>query len=441
MTTASAPFRRDSVLVPLFLLLGLLAALPARAGLDIQHWVAATGARVYFIETRVLPIIDVQIDFPAGGKYAPAGKAGVAGLTQGLLDAGAAGLNEEQLAERLVDTGARLGGGADSDRANLTLRTLSAPAQREAALDLMRTVLLSPTFPADVIEREKQRTIAGLRDADTRPASIAARRFAAALYPGHPYGVMPTAESVAAISREDLVTFHRTRYVAGDAVVSIIGDLSRDEADAIVRRLTEGLPRSAPAAALPAITRPPKATVTVDHPATQSHIQIGLPAIARDHPDYFPLIVGNYILGGGGFVSRLMKEVREKRGFAYSVHSAFSPRQQEGPFEIGLQTRRDQAREAIRTAESVLGDFLRDGPTPAEVAAAKKYYVDSLALRLDSNAKLLGYLSTIGFYRLPLTYIEDFPARIRAVTAAQIRDAFARHVRPEHLVTVIVAGE
>lgn len=423
-------------------LIALLCTAPlALAGVKIEHWVAPTGAKVYFIETRVLPILDVQIDFAAGGAHAPAGKSGLAGLTRGLLDTGAAGLNEEQIAERLVETGARFSGGADSDRASFGVRTLSSKTEREASLELMRAVLSAPTFPADILEREKARTIAGIREAETRPDAIAGKRFAAEIYPGHPYGVTPTADSVASLTRDDLVAFHRARYGAQGAVVSIIGDISRAEAEAIAQRLTEGLPAGDAAATVPPVQKPARATIKVDHPATQSHVHIGLPAIARDDPDYFPLLVGNYTLGGGGFVSRLMKEVREKRGYAYSVYSYFAPRKLAGPFEIGLQTKRDQAQAAIKVVDEVLADFIAKGPTPQELAAAKKNMIDGLALRLDSNAKLLGYLSAIGFYGLPLTYIDDFPGKVRAVTAEQVRAAFARHVTKENLVTVIVAAD
>lgn len=223
------------------LLLGALATL-AQAGPRIEHWTAPSGARVFFIESRVVPIIDVQVDFAAGGAYAPANKAGLAGLTRGLLDTGAGELDEEKIADRLADSGALLGGGADKDRASVSLRTLSSAREREAALALMRLILQQPSFPAAVLDREKARTIAGIREADTRPASIAAKRFAAALYPGHPYGQVPTAESVERISREDLLAFYRAHYGARRAVVSIIGDLSRGEAEALAQELTAGLP-------------------------------------------------------------------------------------------------------------------------------------------------------------------------------------------------------
>lgn len=415
-------------------------AITAQAGVNIEHWTAPSGARVYFVERHELPILDVQVDFAAGAILDPAGKSGLAGLTRGLLDAGAGDLDEEQIAGRLVDLGAILSGSGDFDRSSLNLRTLSSKTEKQGALDLLHLLLTRPAFPDAVLMRQKAQAIAALQQADTQPESIAAKRFSAAIYPGHPYGVSPTAASVASIRRDDLAAFHRDHYSASRAVVSIMGDISRGEAEAIAQRLTEQLPTGEIAAAVPAVKLPRRETITIPHPAAQSHILIGAPAVKRGDPDYFALLVGNYSLGGGGFVSRLMNEVREKRGYAYDVHSYFAPRKLEGPFQIGLQTKRSQTSDALQVVESTLSGFLKTGPTESELKAAKQNLVDGLALRLDSNAKILGYLSTIGFYGLPLDYLDTFAAKINAVTAAQVRDAFAQHVRSEHLVTVIVAG-
>ncbi|MBI3524562.1 MAG: insulinase family protein [Betaproteobacteria bacterium] len=429
------------------LVLCSLYSIASFAGVNIQHWTAPSGARVYFVATRDLPMLDVQVDFAAGSVFDPAGKSGLAGLTTGLLDAGAkvgeADLNEEQLAVRLADIGARMSGAADDDRASIHLRTLSAQPQRGTALDLLRAELAAPSFPDSVLAREKTRSIAAIQEADTQPDSIAAKRFAAAIYPGHPYGASASADSVGRITRDDLLTFWRDHFGARHAVVSIIGDVSRTEAEQIAAHLTDALPQP-PAGVtppLPEVTLPQRQTIRLPHPAAQSHIYIGMPAVKRGDADYFPLLVGNYVLGGGGFVSRLMQEVRVKRGYAYSVYSYFAPRMQPGPFQIGLQTKRAQTNEALQVVETTLGNFLRQGPSETELKAAKQNLVDGMALRLDSNAKILGYLSLIGFYGLPLTYIEDFPKRIESVTPQQVRAAFARHVQPEHLVTVIVAGD
>nr|MBL8409821.1 insulinase family protein [Dechloromonas sp.] len=421
--------------------IALLATQIAFAGVKIEHWTTPSGARVYFVESRVLPMLDVQVDFAAGSMYDPEGKSGLAALTRAALDLGAGKRDETAIAEQLADIGANLGGSADTDRASVALRTLSAKDKREPALDILRSVLHQPHFEATIFEREKARTIAGLKEALTRPDSIAGKAFWAAMYPNHPYGRQASPESVAALNRDDLAAFHARYYVAANASITLVGDLSRGEAEKIAESIAAGLPKGE-AASLPGAPQPPKGnTVKVAHPASQAHIYIGLPAIERGNPDFFPLLVGNYTLGGGGFVSRLMKEVRDKRGFAYSVYSYFAPIKQTGPFQIGLQTKRSQATEAIRVTREVLDGFLKEGPSEEELAAAKANLTGSFPLRLDSNKKLLDNAAVIGFYGLPLDYLDQFQTRVQAVTVGDIKDAFARRVRPADLITVTVAAD
>ncbi|MCX8018651.1 MAG: insulinase family protein, partial [Rhodocyclaceae bacterium] len=248
----------------------------AIAGPKIEHWTLPSGAKVYFVAARDLPILDVQVDFVAGGARSPAGKSGVASLTASLLDAGTPQMDEEQISARLVELGARLSSASDIDKASITLRTLSSPEEKEGALALLAAVLAAPTFPAAAVEREKTRSIEALKEADTRPGAIAAKRFTQALYPNHPYGQVATPESVAQITREDLVEFHRRHYVAANAVISILGDVSRAEAEQIAIRLTAALPVGAPPAPLPPVALPEKATVKIAHPASQSHIHLSL---------------------------------------------------------------------------------------------------------------------------------------------------------------------
>jgi zinc protease len=176
------------------------------------------------------------------------------------------------------------------------------------------------------------------------------------------------------------------------------------------------------------------------HPATQAHILLGYPGITRTDPDYFPLWVGNYILGGGGFVSRLTEEVRQKRGYAYSVYSYFMPLREAGPFQIGLQTKKEQAEEALDVVRATLDEFIAKGPSEKELKAAKDNIIGGFPLRIDSNRKIADYLAMIGFYGLPLSYLEDFPKNVEKVTAAQIRDAFRRRIDPGRLVTVVVGA-
>ena len=411
----------------------MVAAAPA-----IEHWVAPSGARVYFVENHALPMLDVQADFPAGSASDPAGKPGLAALTQTLLDLGVEGMNENAIADRLADLGAQISGGVSKDRASISLRTLSAHTTRDAALDVFQAVLCAPKFPADVFEREKARNVAALKESLTLPGPIASRAFWAALYPDHAYGRSETPGSIEALSRDDLERFYQEHYGASGAVFTIVGDVRRDEAEALAQKLTAKLPASAgsPLSGVPGL--PAGGEQRIAHPAAQAHVLIGLPALKRGDPDFFALQVGNYTLGGGGFVSRLMREVREKRGFAYSVYSGFLPLMQPGPFQIGLQTRKEQADEALRVVRETLARFLAEGPDESELQAARQYLSGSFPLHLDSNSKLVNNVAMIGFYGLPLDYLDTYVDEIGKVTAADVRAAFARHVRLENLVTVVV---
>ena len=422
-------------------IIAVLATHSALAGVKIENWVSPTGARIFFVESRVLPILDVQVDFAAGSMFDPPGKSGSAALTRSVLGLGAGKLDETAIAEQMADIGATLGGGADTDRASVAVRTLAFAEKRDAALEMLRIVLHAPRFEAAIFEREKARTIAGLKEAMTRPDSIAGKAFWAAMYPDHPYGRAATPESVAVLTRDDLAAFHATYYTAANASITLVGDISRAEAEKIAEAIAAGLPKGAPATLPSAPKVAAGKAVRVEHPASQAHIHIGMPAIERGNPDFFPLIVGNYTLGGGGFVSRLMKEVRDKRGYAYSVSSYFNPLRQPGPFQIGLQTKRSQAKDAIALSRDVLDGFLKDGPSAEELAAAKANLTGSFPLRLDSNKKILDNVAVIGFYGLPLDYLDNYQKKVQAVTVDEVKRAFSRYVRPADLMTVTVAAD
>lgn len=410
---------------------------------NIQHWQSASGAKVLFVENHDLPMLDVAVTLQAGSSFDAPEKSGVAGLTHQLLDSGAGGLNEDQISRGMADIGAQFGGDFNQDSASVSLRTLSSAAERDKALDIMARVLQQPEFPEAILAREKVRLIAALKEAETMPESIAEKAFQKSVFGTHPYALLGSGEvgTVGKITVQDLRDFYHTHYQADHAVVAIMGDATRAQAEAIARQLTAQLPVSPGPSALPAVVMKIAASEQrIPHPASQSHILIGVPGVARGDPDYFPLFVGNYILGGGGFESRLMNEVREKRGLAYSVYSYFMPLKQPGPFQIGLQTKKDQADEALKLVRGTLANFIARGPTEQELLAAKQNIIGGFPLRIDSNRKILGYLSVIGFYDLPLTYLDDFTRNVDKVTVAQIRDAFARHVDPQAMATVIVGA-
>lgn len=430
----------------------------AHAALNIQTWMLPNGAKVLYVENRGIPIIDINVDLDAGDRRSPMSKTGLASLTNAMLARGirearleadapggtsqaAPAMSEAQISDAFADTAAQRGGGSGQDRASVSLRTLSSEKERKASVALVARLLAHPAFPEELLARDKARTIAAIREELTRPESIASKAFWRTAYGNHPYGQEPTVESIQSITREDLLLFHRTHYVANRAVVSIIGDVSRQEADAIAKELTQLLPQGAALPALPKIADTTGAETRIPHPASQAHIMIGTPALVRNDPDFFPLTVGNYVLGGGGFVSRLMHEVREKRGLSYSVYSYFSPLAQEGPFQVGLQTQKEQADAALKVVRETVAGFLRNGPTEAELQAAKDNLTGGFALRLDSNRKILDHVAMIGFYDMPLDYLDRWTERVAKVTREEVITAFQSKLDPNRLATVIVGAD
>ena len=420
----------------------LLLALPAWAGGAIQRWATPQGTRGYFGENHDIPMLDVAVDFPPGSRFDTAGKSGLAALTHGMLDQGAGGLSDVLIAQRLADVGAVLGGVFDQDRAGVSLRSLSSARERDAAFGVLAAVLHQPDFPQAVMQRERARMLAQLRDEEANPGEIAEKAFYQALYGNQGYGlpVSGTARGLGGLKRGDLQAWYRARYRAGDAVISIIGDLRRATADQLALRRPPAHPQAPPPAA-PAPAKPmPLGQKRIAYPSSQSHVLMGEIGMARNDPDYFALYVGNHVLGGGGFDSRILEEVRQKRGYAYSAYSYFIPMAQPGPLLIGLQTKNAQAEDALKVARDTVAGFVAGGPSEAELAQAKNNLVGGFPLRIDSNKKILDYLRAIGFYRLPLTYLDDWVGAVQGVTLEQIKDAFQRRVNPEGMSVVIVGG-
>ena len=412
------------------------------AGVNIQYWVTAQGSEVYFVENHGLPMLDVSVNFPAGSAYDTAQTSGLAGVTHHMMSLVAGGLDEETLTNRFADIGAVLDSSFDADRASFKLRTLTS--QQESALAAFSLILHQPDFPEAVLQREQTRIVAGLQEAETQPESIASRAFMQALYGSHPYSLDESGEidTIPALTTGQLQQFYQTHYTAKSAVIAMMGDLSVAQAKQIAEQLSAGLPRGPAVTAVPAVAALKTASLKrMAHPALQAHILLGQPGIKRGDPDFFPLYVGNYILGGGGFVSRLTEEIREKRGLAYSVYSYFMPMAALGPFQIGLQTKKAQASEALALVRKTVQAFVDDGVTEQELQAAKDNLIGGFPLRIDSNRKILEYLSVIGFYRLPLDYLDSFNDEIARVTVEQVNDAFKRRIHPEQFATVIVGAE
>lgn len=408
----------------------------------IEHWQTPQGSRVYYVHTEGLPMVDIQIAFDAGSAR-DGYQFGLSALTSALLDTGAGQWNADDIAQRFESVGAQFGSSVSSDMASVSLRTLIDKPLFDKALETMQVILASPSFNEADFQREKNRTLAGLKQQEESPAELASIAFYKALYGDHPYG-HPSSGSIITVSgfeAADLRSFYQQYYVAANAIVVIVGDLSRKQAELTAETLLSGLPAGSKPEPVPEVVMPAKADRQhIEFPSSQTHVLVGMPGTYRKDPDYFNLYVGNHILGGGGLVSKLFEEVREKRGLAYSARSSFVPMSRKGPFTVSLQTRNDQTGQALDVLNLTLTDFIEQGPTEAELIAAKKNITGGFAMRFDTNKELASYVSMIGFYDMPLDYLDTFRQNVEQVTVASIKDAFKRRVDTQLMQTITVGG-
>ncbi len=420
----------------------LLFSPPLSAGPKIDSWTTDNGARVLFVAAPDLPMVDIRVVFDAGSAR-DGNKAGLSRLTNALLTDGAGEWNADQIAERMESVGAELGSGSLKDMAWVSVRSLTEPKALEVSIETLEAILSKPTFAPDALGRNRQMMLAALRQEEQSPGSVARKRFMQELYAVHPYAIHDggSQQSLQAMSRHDLQQFHATYYVASNAVVAIVGALKQDAAARLANRITAQLAAGEHSPDLPTVMPLQQGReLHLPFPSSQSHIFLGQPGIRRGDPDYFPLYLGNHILGGSGLTTRLSEEVREKRGLAYSVYSYFSPMRQAGPFMLGAQTQNSKAKETLKVIRNTLEQFIANGPTEQELTASKQNITGGFPLRISSNSQIVEYLTVLGFYNLPLDYLDKFIDRVNAVTIEQIRDAFRRRIQPEHMITVI-AGE
>lgn len=427
----------------ILLVMVMMISFTIQASPEIQHWQTSNGGRVYFVAAPELAMVDIDIVFDAGAAR-DGNNSGIALLTNAMLNEGAGGLTTDEIAAAFDDVGAQFSNSSQRDMATLGLRTLTADNAMVPALSTYNKVLTKPDFPQDSFERLHNQIMVGLRAEKQSPRSIATRAYYKNIFGKHPYATMPSGDeqSITEITLDDVKAFYQQYYVAKNVVVVIVGALDKSQAKDIAEQLLTGLSAGTAAKPLeevPALTA--AKNVVISHPSTQTHILMGQPGISRGDKDFFALYVGNHILGGSGLVSRLSNEIREKRGLSYSTSSYFRPMRQQGPYQFGLQTRNDQAEEALNVMKATLKEFIVDGPTEDELVAAKQNITGGFALRVDSNSKIAGYLMMISFYDLPLDYLDTFKDKVNAVTVEQIKEAYRSRVHPEKMLTVMVGGE
>jgi len=432
--------RSVRLLGAVFFLAALGVVSPVTATPQIQTWDSTGGARVLFVPVMDLPMVDVRVVFDAGASRDGA-RAGLAQLTNALLSAGAGARNEEALASDLDALGVQVSTSSLRDMALLSLRSLREDRILHAALDMASDMLARPTFPQAAFQREVEQMRIAIEARQQDPGDVADEAFWRAMYAGHAYAEPPggTAESIDRLTLDAVHDFYKAYYVQRNATVAVVGQLTRLEAEEVVERVLRGLSTGDPVAPVNAASLPSVATTeAIEYPSEQTHVLVGQPGMSRTDSDYYALYVGNHILGGSGLVSRVSNEIREQRGLAYSAYSYFMPMRVNGPFQMGLQTRNDQADQALSVLRETLQHFIQDGPTADELQRAKDNIIGGFALRLDSNSKITENLAVMGFYGLPLDYLDRFIERVEAVTLEQVQDAFQRRVHPERLIVVRV---
>jgi zinc protease len=429
---------RDVRLLFSVLLIGTLTSASAAAPLAHRE-VLPNGIRLLVAERPAVPIVVVRVSIRAGSAFDPPDAGGLANLTADLLTRGTAKRTAPELDRAIEFVGGSLETDAGRDTATVSLAVLKKDL--DLGLDLLAEVLLQPAFPEDELKRKATDIQAAIRRSEENPESVAGRELARLLYPGHPYSrpTSGTVESVGRLTRDQVARFHRERYRPDAAAIAVVGDVKVQEIrEALLRRLGGW---TAPAAPLPVIAMtppgPPVESRTITRELTQATVYLGRPAVRQDHPDYFPLLVANYILGGGS-ASRLYTHVREERGLAYAVYGSLLPGRYGAAYVVSLQTRVEAVSEAVKLVKEEMARMGREPVADRELALAKAYLIGSFPLRIDTSGKVAGLLIGIEENGLGLDYPDRFKAEVAKVTVADVQRVAKRYLDPATLSSVMV---
>ncbi|MFY7698562.1 MAG: M16 family metallopeptidase [Legionella sp.] len=405
-----------------------------------QQWQTSRGAEVIYYPAMEVPMLDISIAFAAGSAFD--GKHfGLSALTTRLLNQGNQGMSADIIAEQLAKTGAQYSSESNRDMSVFNLKTLTNPGALKQASDIFSTIINHPDFPQQAFIHEQNQQLTAIMREQEIPDEMATQLFSKALYGDHPYAhpINGTQESIKKIRISDVINFYKKFFVNRNAVIVIVGAIDEDTAHKLAEKLCGNLPTGEHAPNMsPAKPLNSSGTVEFNFPTTQTIIRLGQLGIDHKHPNYFPLQVGNYILGGGNLVSRLAQEVREKRGLTYGVYSQFYPMLTSGPFLISLSTRNKQKDMAIRIIRETLSNFMENNIDEQELLAAKQYLTGSFSLSLASNSSIANMLLKIAFYHLPSDFIDSYIKNINQVSAKDIKKAFQEQLNPKKLLQVTV---
>ncbi len=440
--TTAKIFTQKSIIFIAVILSGFLAVNARAASVPpVQRVVMPNQLVLLVAEEHSLPFVVMQLLVNAGSRLDPAGKEGVAYLTAKGLMLGTPTKNATALNQAIDFMGASLGASATQDYAVVSLQVLKKDLAE--GFGLFMDVLTNPTFPDQEIGKETKKILGAIQARDEQPMALAEKTFRKTLFPKNPYGspAEGTPESVSRLSAKDVLQFYRASYGPSGAILSIVGDITMEE---VRTKLVPALGRWSGATSKPgpineAYAKGPQ-TVTINRQTTQANIVLGNIGVRRNDPDYYNLSVMNYILGGGGFGSRLMEEIRVKKGLAYSVSSFFDADKYQGSFQVVMQTKNPSAREAITLARKELEQIRKEPVSEDDLRRAKAYLVGSFPLRIDTQSKLAGFLAQVEYYGLGLDYPDRYPSLINSVTGEDVLRAGKEHLHPDEAILVVVGN-
>ena len=421
---------------------GYLSLLTDAHGLDIRRSVLSNGLTMLYVERHNLPIVMVSLLVKASLLDEPPDKAGLANLTAELLTEGTGKRKATNISEEIEFIGASLGATTSEDYTLISLSVLKKDVER--GFEILSDVVLNPTFPDEEIRRNKELIKGSLKQSEEEPSFVASKAFRNAVYGDLSYGRLTrgSVETIDRITREEIVRFHSDLYRPNNAVLSVVGDLTEDELSALIKKFLSPWQRGN-VIKRASVERPQnkKRTFLIDRELTQANIIVGHTGINRGNPDYYAVSVMNYILGGGGFSSRLMQTVRDEMGLAYDIHSFFAPYKEGGLFEVGVQTKNESASTVINEIYTQVNRIRKDKVSEQELDDAKAYLTGSFPRKLDTNRKIADFLVTTEFYDLGLDYVDKYPQYIRAVTADDVLRVAGKYLDTLDMVTVVVGKQ
>ncbi|MGD9109293.1 MAG: pitrilysin family protein, partial [Gammaproteobacteria bacterium] len=398
----------------------------AKPIINIHHWQTNNKVPVYFVQTTRSPILDVRVLFNAGSAK-DNNLYGIANLTGTMLNEGTNQLNNNQIAEKFDEIGTQFNISINRDISILSLRCLTKNNLLIPSIELLNSIITNPSFPAKELKRLKQQITTEIAADQQLPAIVATQTFYQTLYGNSPYAhtIMGTKKTVQMIRRSDIVKFYQQYYSTKNMMIILVGNISKNTASLLANKITANLPagiKHIPAPQAQPITK--NLIKSIAFPGTQSYIRIGCLGINYNDPNLFPVLIGNYILGSGVFVSRLFSEVRQKHGLSYSVKSELIFLKNRGPFYILLQTKNQSKNKALQIAKLVLNNFIQSGPTQQELKDAKKFLLGNFALQLSNNDKIANIISTIAFYNLPIDYLDTYAQKVQTITTQDVKKSF-----------------